>query len=67
MTYFYPCDRKEGGGPPVTSVFMGFFFFLATTDKVPETINCLKIGSEADEGILSLNYLFLNFSWLADI
>lgn len=67
MTYFYPCDRKEGGGPPVTSVFMVFFFFLATTDKVPETINCLKIGSEADEGILSLNYLFLNFSWLADI
>lgn len=68
MTYFYSCDRKkEEEDLPVTSVFMVFSFFLATTDKVPETINCLKIGSEADEGILSLNYLFLNFSWLADI
>lgn len=41
-------------------------FFPTTTDKVPETINCLQIESEAHKGMLSLNHLFLIFPWLAD-
>lgn len=67
MIYFYSCDSREEEDLPVNSVFMVFLFFLATTDKFPETTNCLKIGSEADEDILSLNYLFLNFPWLTAI
>lgn len=49
-----PVSTEKEAEWPLTSVFVGFF--PAKTAKIPETRNCVKIGSEAEKGTWSLNY-----------